>query len=70
MPVMRLPFLCHTTNRYYEAEAAIETDQATGKMPKRPLGKADSVKHRLYGVPPDEAIARMADSTRSRQVER
>ncbi len=35
----------HATNRYYEAEAAIETDQATGKIPKRPLGKADSVKH-------------------------
>ena len=44
MPVMRLLFLCHAANRYYETEAAIETDQATGRIPKRPIGKADYVK--------------------------
>ena len=45
-----------------------ETGQATVKMPKRPLANADFVKHRQYGVPPDEAIARIADNN-SRQVE-
>ena len=51
------------------AEAAIETDQATAKMPGRPLASADVVEHRQYGMPPDEAIARIAGTNSSRQVE-
>ena len=69
MPVTGLLFLCHATNRYYEAQAAIETDQATDKMPKRPLVKAAFVKLWQYGVPPDEGKARIADTNNSRQVE-
>ena len=34
---------CHATNRYDGADAAIETDQATVKMPKRLLTNTDSV---------------------------
>ncbi len=69
MPVMGLIFLRHSANRYYEAQAAIETDQADVKMPKRQLAKADFVNRWQYGAPPDEGIARIADNSSSRQVD-
>ena len=69
MPVIGLIFLRHAANRYYEAQAAIETGQAAGKMPKRPLATADFVNRGQYGAPPDEGIARIADNNSSRQVD-
>ena len=51
MPVLGVIFLRHATNRYQAALAAIEADQAAGKMPKRPLGKADFIKRRALMLP-------------------
>ena len=51
MPVLGVIFLRHAANRYYAAKAAIEGDQAAGKMPKRPLVKADFVKRRAMMLP-------------------
>ena len=51
MPVLGVIFLRHAANRYYAAKAAIEADQAAGKMPKRPLVKADFVKRRAMMLP-------------------
>ena len=69
MSVIGFLFLGLTTSRHHEVEAAIETDQATAKMPKRPLSSADVVEPWQYGMPPDEAMARIADTNGSRQVE-
>ncbi len=51
MPVLGVIFLRHATNRYQAALKAIEADQAAGKMPKRPLGKADFSKRRALMLP-------------------
>lgn len=51
MPVLGVIFLRHATNRYQSALQAIEADQATGTMPKRPLGKADFIKRRALMLP-------------------
>ncbi|MAG32330.1 MAG: DNA methyltransferase, partial [Deltaproteobacteria bacterium] len=51
MPVLGVIFLRHAANRYYAARAAIEADQAAGKMPKRPLVKADFIKRRAMMLP-------------------
>jgi len=54
MPVLGVIFLRHATNRYQAALAAlaaIQADQATGKMPKRPLGKSDFIKRRALMLP-------------------
>ncbi len=51
MPVMGLIFLRHAANRFYDAKAAIEADQAAGKMPKRPLVEADFLKRRALMLP-------------------
>lgn len=51
MPVMGLIFLRHAANRFYTAKAAIEADQAAGKMPKRPLVEADFLKRRALMLP-------------------
>ena len=40
MPIMGLLFLRQATNRYYEALAGIEADQAAGRMPDRALVEA------------------------------
>ena len=69
MSVNGFLFLGHATNRRHEAEAAIETDQASAKMPKRPLASAEVVEPRQYGMPPDEAIVLIAGTNGSRQVE-
>ena len=42
MPVLGVIFLRHATNRYDAACREIAQEQAAGKMPKRPLNKADS----------------------------
>ncbi len=51
MPIMGLLFLRQATNRYYEARAAIEADQAAGKMPDRPLADADFLRRRAMMLP-------------------
>ena len=51
MPVLGVIFLRHATNRYQAALQAIQADQATGKSPKRPLGKADFIKRRALMLP-------------------
>jgi type I restriction enzyme M protein len=51
MPIMGLIFLRHATNRFYEAQAAIEADKKTGKMPDRPLVEADFTRRRALNLP-------------------
>src|SRR5260370_13465356 len=51
MPVPGVIFLRHATNRYDAACRAIAQEQAAGKMPKRPLNKADFLKRRALLLP-------------------
>ncbi len=51
MPVLGIIFLRHATNRYEAARRQIAEDQATGKMPKRPLVKQDFLKRRALMLP-------------------
>jgi len=51
MPVLGVIFLRHATNRYDAACREIAQDQASGKMPKRPLNKADFLKRRALMLP-------------------
>ncbi len=51
MPILGLIFLRHATNRYYEAMAAIEKDRAAGRIPDRPLVKADFTRRRALKLP-------------------
>lgn len=51
MPVLGVIFLRHATNRYQAALESIQADQASGKMPKRPLSKADFIKRRALMLP-------------------
>lgn len=51
MPIMGLIFLRHATNRFYEAQAAIEVEKAAGKMPDRPLVEADFTRRRALNLP-------------------
>ena len=51
MPILGLIFLRHATNRFYEAMATIEEDMAAGRMPERPLLKADFTRRRALMLP-------------------
>src|SRR6266853_3242641 len=51
IPVLGVIFLRHATNRYDAACREIAQDQAAGKMPKRPLKKADFLKRRALMLP-------------------
>src|ERR1039458_4002921 len=51
MPVLVVIFLRHATNRYDAACREIARDQAAGKMPRRPLNKADFLKRRALMLP-------------------
>jgi type I restriction enzyme M protein len=51
MPVLGVIFLRHATNRYNEALREIQSEQARGKMPKRPLTAADFKKRRALLLP-------------------
>ena len=51
MPILGLIFLRHATNRYYAALAAIEQDQADGKMPNRPLIDDDFTRRGALRLP-------------------
>jgi type I restriction enzyme M protein len=51
MPVLGVIFLRHAFNRYQSALASIQADQASGKLPKRPIAAADFVKRRALKLP-------------------
>ena len=51
LPIMGLIFLRHATNRFREAQAAIQTDKKAGKMANRPLIAADFQKRRAMMLP-------------------
>jgi type I restriction enzyme M protein len=51
MPVLGVIFLRHATNRFEAATRQIEEDQASGRMPRRPLVKDDYVKRRALYLP-------------------
>ena len=51
MPVLGVIFLRHATNRYQVAMQQIQADQATGKMPNRPLVKGDFIRRRALLLP-------------------
>ena len=51
LPILGLIFLRHATNRYYEAKKAIEEDRTAGRMPDRPLVKADFTRRRALMLP-------------------
>ena len=51
MPILGLIFLRHATNRFYEAQAAIEADKKAGRMPDRPLVEADFTRRRALNLP-------------------
>ena len=51
LPILGLIFLRHATNRYYEAIKSIEEDRAAGRMPERPLVKADFTRRRALMLP-------------------
>lgn len=51
MPILGLIFLRHATNRYREALEAIKEDMAAGRMPERPLLKADFTRRRALMLP-------------------
>jgi type I restriction enzyme M protein len=58
MPVLGVIFLRHATNRYDAACREIAQDQAAGRMPRRPLNKADFLKRRALMLPSRPATAR------------
>ncbi len=61
LPIMGLLFLRQATNRYYEALAAIEADQAAGRMPGRPLHDADFTRRRAMRLPEAACYDRILD---------
>jgi type I restriction enzyme M protein len=52
MPVLGVIFLRQASNRFDAALAAIQADQAAGRMPKRPLRQADFKRRRALMLPP------------------
>jgi type I restriction enzyme M protein len=52
MPVLGVIFLRQASNRFDAALAAIQADQAAGRMPKRPLKQADFKRRRALMLPP------------------
>lgn len=51
LPIMGLLFLRQATNRYYQALASIEADQAAGKIARRALVEADFLSRRAMMLP-------------------
>jgi type I restriction enzyme M protein len=51
MPVLGVIFLRHAANRFDAAALQIEQDQASGKMPKRPVVPADYISRRALWLP-------------------
>src|SRR5258708_4559574 len=61
MPVLGIIFLRHATNRYNEALRDIESEQAAGRMPKRPLTAADFKKRRALMLPKEARYNELLD---------
>ncbi|MCF6113405.1 type I restriction-modification system subunit M [Mesorhizobium muleiense] len=65
MPILGLIFLRHSTNRFYEANAAINADKAAGRMPDRLPIEADFTRRRALMLPEaaryDELLKRPKD---------
>jgi len=51
MPVLGAIFLRHAANRFDAATREIQTEQASGKIPKRPIVKADYIRRRALWLP-------------------
>lgn len=51
MPVLGIIFLRYAANRFTVAKKQIEADQATGRMPDRPLLDADYIRRRALPLP-------------------
>jgi type I restriction enzyme M protein len=51
MPVLGIIFLRHAANRFEAATRQIQEDQATGRMSKRPVNRADYLKRRALWLP-------------------
>ena len=51
MPVLGIIFLRHAANRFDAATRQIESDRATGKMPKRKILPADYIRRRALWLP-------------------
>src|SRR5688572_3982187 len=51
MPVLGVIFLRHAANRFDDAQRQIESDQATGRMPKRKVLPADYIARRSLFLP-------------------
>ncbi len=66
MPVLGVIFLRHAANRFDAATRQIQEDQASGKMPKRAIVKADYLRRRALWLPKearyDTIMALPADS--------
>ena len=66
MPVLGVIFLRHAANRFDTATRQIQEDQASGKMPKRAIVKADYLRRRALWLPKearyDTIMALPADS--------
>ena len=67
---MGLIFLRHATNRFYEAKAAIEADEAAGKMPNRPLVEADFTRRRAAEPAAERTVRRHSQDPEGRQPRR
>jgi type I restriction enzyme M protein len=61
MPVLGIIFLRHASNRYEKALAQIKADQASGKMPNRPLMKGDFIKRRALLLPENARYGYLLD---------
>jgi hypothetical protein len=51
LPVLGVIFLRHAANRFEAATRQIEVDQATSRMPRRPLLPADYLRRRALWLP-------------------
>src|SRR4030067_2774884 len=56
MPVLGVIFLRHAANRFDAAHRQIETDRASGKMPKRKVLPADYIARRSLYLPEEGPV--------------
>ncbi|MCB1132764.1 MAG: SAM-dependent DNA methyltransferase, partial [Verrucomicrobiae bacterium] len=68
MPVLGVIFLRHASNRYDAALEQIQADQASGKMPKRKLVKADFIKRRALMLPEEARYSHLLSLAGNQQL--
>lgn len=68
MPVLGIIFLRHASNRYEAALKQIQDDQASGKMPKRKLVKADFIKRRALMLPEEARYGHLLSLAGNQQL--